>query len=122
MEPTVAQDHCPRPVPGQVGAEPQLVDEVDGVMVGLEQVVVELLEPRPVVPARAEAGGKPSRDRLALKDGDSVAALREAQGGGQPQGAPTENGHPTGCHQLRAVDRIFTARMLASRGWPAAKP
>jgi hypothetical protein len=76
------QDDGPRPVPRQVVPEPELRDEPDGVTIGPEQVVVELLKPRAVRPSGLESRRQPTRNRLALEDRDVVAALRQAKGSG----------------------------------------
>jgi hypothetical protein len=67
-------------------------------MVALEEVVIELLEPRPVIAGWPKAGCQPSRNSLALEDANLMAALHQAQGGSQPQGASPQDGDPARRH------------------------
>src|SRR6185369_4472907 len=71
---------------------PRAFDQRDGVAVGGEEVVVELVEPDLLPsqrstrrPANQEARGQPARLVLALVDRDAVATLSQPQRRGQPQ-------------------------------------
>jgi hypothetical protein len=66
-------------------------------------VVVELLEPHPGLDL--EAGGQAARQRLALDDGDAIAALREAERDDQPQRAGAEDRGPGQARDPSATGR-----------------
>src|SRR4051794_22677294 len=72
-------------MPVQLLAQSQLLDERDRALIRAEEVVVELLEPQPLVDL--EAAREPAHRRVALVDRDLVPALGEPQRDGQAQDA-----------------------------------
>ena len=92
------QHDRPRPMPLQVVAQAQLLDEPDGVRVALEEVVIELLEPRAVRSGRLESPGQAAGHRLALQDRHLVPTLRQPQRGGQAQRTRAQDGDASAAH------------------------
>ena len=80
-------------MPGQVIPKPELVDETDGVAIRLEEVVVELLEPRTVRSRRLEPARQPASQGFALEHGDLVAARGGDAGQLEAGGAAAEDEH-----------------------------
>jgi hypothetical protein len=85
MNPAAAQRDRQRPPPDEIGAQSEFVDQLDGMTIAAEQVMVELVEPD--AGFDLEAGGEAAGQRLALDDDDGPAALRKAPRNRQPEGS-----------------------------------
>jgi hypothetical protein len=105
VELAVAEDDRAGPVPDEIGAKPELFDELDCMPIGLEEVVVELLEPGTVGSCRLEARGQASGEWLPLEDGHVVAALDQPQRRCHPESASPEDSDPAFGHQRATVVR-----------------
>jgi hypothetical protein len=90
VRPPIAEDHRPRPNPAQVAPESELVDEANRSPIGLEQVVVELLEPRAGLDL--EARREAARKAFSLDDDHRFAPLRQSQRGRQAEGPGSQDG------------------------------
>ena len=120
MQLAAVENDGTRAVPGQIRTQAKFANQTDRMAVRAEEVVIELFEPRSFDGPGLEATGEPARGGRTLEYGYVITPLCEAPRSCQPQGPATQNGHTSNRHCMPPVAGIFTARMLASRGWRAA--
>jgi hypothetical protein len=109
MEVALIVDGRDRPREQHFIARPDLVDQAQHVLIGLEPVMVELLH-RPVPVRFLEPGGQPAHLRRGLVDGDLLAPPGQIIGGGQAGRAGPDDGDVA--RTIHGVDSL-------SRNWAA---
>ena len=88
-DPAIGEVADVRRQPQQAVADADLLGERDDLAIALEEVVVEALESRA---GNGKGVGLTAEMLAALPEGDSIPALRQAEGGGEPGDAAADNG------------------------------